>query len=187
MKIITQPPKAGKLLISEPFLVDPNFKRTVIYLTEHDEHGSVGFIMNKPLKTSLGSIIEELGSLDTHVYLGGPVQLDTLHFIHKIEAIKEGSVELSPGIYWGGDLELLKEYIKQNKVEKEDIRFFIGYSGWTEGQLTSEVKDNSWIVTKFQDNYLFNVASEKLWNKVLSDMGNDFKIISNFPEDPTLN
>ena len=187
MNIITQSPQCGKFLISEPFLPDPNFKRSVVYITEHNNQGTVGYILNRPLDTTLGAVINDLGELETSVRMGGPVQLDTLHFIHRIDELGDEESKIAEGIYWGGNFEKLKVLINQKRVKAVDIQFFIGYSGWEVGQLEREIGENSWIVTEGPGEYIFSKKPESIWKDILSDMGSKFEMISNYPEDPTLN
>src|SRR5476651_2432719 len=115
-------PEKGKILISEPFLNDPNFKRTIILLTEHNEEGSVGFIMNKPTELSLNDAIDDFPEFDSAIYFGGPVQLNTLQFIHRAGDIIEGSIEIMPGLFWGGNFESLKEQMEIGCLKPEDFR-----------------------------------------------------------------
>src|SRR4029077_16781585 len=100
-------PEKGKILISEPFLNDPNFKRTIILLAEHNEEGSIGFILNKPTNLKIKDTIEDFPEFDAIVYYGGPVQLNTLQFIHKAGDIIEGSLEIADGLFWGGSFDIL--------------------------------------------------------------------------------
>ena len=100
-------PSKGCLLISEPYLPDPNFERTVILLCEHNEEGSFGFILNKLSELNLDEIIEEVNDFDADVFIGGPVQKDTLHFIHRSREILEDSAEIVENLFWGGDFEKL--------------------------------------------------------------------------------
>ena len=141
-------PAKGKILISEPFLNDPNFKRTIILLSEHNQEGSVGFVLNKPTEYKLNQVIDDFPEFDAEVYYGGPVQLNTLQFIYRGENIIENSLEILPGLYWGGSFDILKTLIESNSVKPEDFRFFFGYSGWGEEQLDDEMERNSWIVTE---------------------------------------
>jgi len=142
----TEKPAKGKILISEPFLNDPNFKRTIILLTEHSDEGSVGFVLNKPTGVKISQIIHDFPEFDSLVYYGGPVQTNTLQFIYRGENIIEGSIEIMPGLFWGGSFEILKTLIESNYVSPSDFRFFLGYSGWDEGQIDDEMELNSWIV-----------------------------------------
>ena len=180
-------PAKGKLLISEPFLLDPGFKRTVVLLTEHNDDGSVGFVLNKPLNVKLNDAITEFPDFEAPIYLGGPVQPDTLHYIHTIGDKLEDSIEVKKGLYWAGDYELLKILIETGQVEPNDFRFFVGYSGWSPGQLEDEMKAKSWIVTNAKAKDVFSKEPEQLWRDVLKKMGKGYAVISNYPEDPNLN
>jgi len=181
-------PQKGDLLISEPFLADPNFVRTVILLCEHNEEGSFGFVLNKPSSVLLGDAVEEFTGSEFELFVGGPVQQDTLHFIHRQGTMIEGSVEIRDGLYWGGDFEQLKFFVNENMIEKDDFKFFVGYSGWAEGQLMEEMNLKSWIISRNVNiEQVFDTDTESLWKEVLDKMGGKYKIISNFPVDPRLN
>src|SRR3954464_13038426 len=101
-------PEVGRILISEPFLLVSYFKRAVILLGEHSEEGTVGFILNKPTDLKLNDALEDFPPFDAQLYFGGPVQTDTIHFLHTLGPKLEGCKEILPGIFWGGDLETLK-------------------------------------------------------------------------------
>ena len=180
-------PEKGKILISEPFLNDPNFKRTIILLTEHGSEGSVGFILNKPTEIKLNDALENYADFDSPIYYGGPVQLNTLQFIHKAGDIIEGSIEIVPGLYWGGSFESLREKIEIGMLKPDDFRFFIGYSGWDEGQLMEEMKINSWIVADTKIDDIFSDEPDNLWRDILKGMGKKFAILASFPENPSVN
>jgi len=139
-------PEKGRLLISEPYLPDPNFQRTVILLCEHNEEGSFGFVINRPSNLKLSDVVEIDGSFQANVYVGGPVQQDTLHFLHLAGDTLEGAAEIIDGLHWGGNFEQLSIMIASNSIETDDLRFYIGYSGWGSGQLDKEIEENSWIV-----------------------------------------
>lgn len=183
-----QNPEKGKLLISEPFLLDPNFKRSIILLGEHNEEGSVGFILNKPTDLKLNMVLDDdFPDFDATVYFGGPVQINTMQFIHRAGNIIDGSIEIKEGLYWGGSFEILKLLIETKQVEPEDFRFFLGYSGWGEGQLESEMKANSWLITSASNDNIFSEEPDKLWGDVLKSMGKKFAILASFPENPSVN
>jgi putative transcriptional regulator len=181
-------PRKGDILISDPFLADPNFVRTVILLCEHNDEGTFGFVLNKSAKIKLDDIIEDVEGTDLDVYIGGPVQQDTLHFIHRKGELLEGSMEVREGLFWGGDFDQLQFLLKEKIVSAEDFKFFIGYSGWSEGQLMDEMKLNSWIISRNVSlQQVFDTDERRLWKEVLHNMGGKFKMISNFPVDPRLN
>jgi len=180
-------PAKGKILISEPFLNDPNFKRTIILLTEHGDDGSIGFVMNKPTDYKIHEVIEEFPEFNSIVYYGGPVQFNTLQFLYKGENVIEGSIEIMPGLYWGGSFDILKTLITSGAVEPSDFRFFLGYSGWIEGQIEDELKLNSWIVSDTTIENIFSDEPDKLWRETLKGMGRKFAILASFPENPSVN
>jgi putative transcriptional regulator len=180
-------PEKGRLLISEPFLPDPNFERTVVLLCDHNEDGSFGFVLNKPSTLKVTEVIEDIQNLDDIVYIGGPVQQDTLHFIHR-KADIDKAVEVISGINWGGTLESLILEVDVKRISNADIRFFLGYSGWAPGQLESELEQDSWIVCDYvNDQLLFETDPSLMWKKALENMGGRFSVYSKYPTDPRLN
>ena len=180
-------PEKGRLLISEPFLADPNFERTVVLLCEHNEEGSFGFVINKPSVLKLSEVMEDLQQWNEVVYVGGPVQQDTLHFIHRNTAI-ENAVNIRDEIYWGGDFESVVRQLNQEEIASRDVRFFLGYSGWGPGQLEDELKEDSWIVCDYvDDELLFDTDPAMIWKKALDNMGGRFSIYAKYPVDPRLN
>jgi putative transcriptional regulator len=180
-------PEKGRLLISEPFLPDPNFERTVVLLCEHSDEGSFGFVLNKISTLKLEDIIEDINDFKEPVYVGGPVQHDTLHFIHKASNL-EGGVDLGNGLFWGGNFEQLLILIDTKQINADDFKFFIGYSGWSEGQLEDELEANSWIVTpKANIDIVFNQDINELWKVVLKGLGGRYDVYSKYPTDPRLN
>jgi len=180
-------PEKGRLLISEPFLPDPNFERTVVLLCEHNDEGSFGFVLNKPSILTVNEIMEDMTALDNLVYVGGPVQQDTLHFINRNEKL-ENAVEIVEQIYWGGAFESLMLLYETHQITAGDIRFFLGYSGWGPGQLEAELDQDSWIVCDYVTNQLlFDTGPDIMWRKALENMGGRFSMYSNYPVDPRLN
>lgn len=180
-------PERGRLLISEPFLADPNFERTVVLLCEHNEEGSFGFVVNKPSLLKIGEVMEVIGSIDEHVFVGGPVQQDTLHFLHRNTNLDK-AVKICDEIFWGGDFEGLVASIDSAAVKPSDVRFYLGYSGWSSGQLESELKEDSWIVCDYvTDELLFDTDPTQMWKKALDSMGGRFSVYANYPVDPRLN
>jgi putative transcriptional regulator len=177
----------GRLLASEPYLPDPNFERTIILLTEHNEDGSVGFVLNKPSETLVSEIVDDIKRVQAKVFIGGPVQQDTLHFIHRIPSISD-SIEIGKGIFWGGNFEEILLLIETDQLSTLDIKFFLGYSGWSHGQLDEELKAESWIVSdQLSEELIFETPSEDMWKKTLKTLGGRFSMYSNYPIDPTMN
>lgn len=180
-------PKKGHLLISEPYLGDPNFDRTIILLCEHGLEGSFGFVLNKPGETTVGEVMEELAKIKSPVFIGGPVQQDTLHYVHRLADLPD-AIPVADGIFWGGSFEQLMAWIDIGRVTATDIRFFLGYSGWSPGQLNEEMVAKSWIVSnRVSEQVLFETPSEAMWKEVLRQLGGRFRMYANYPVDPRLN
>ena len=136
----------GKILIAQPFMDDNNFKRSVVGITEHREDGTVGFILNKPVKLELSELVAQIKTDEKFkLYYGGPVATDTIHYIHDKGDLLDDSVEVAKGIFWGGSFEKLIFLIESGLIHRHHIRFYIGYSGWSEGQLQDEMDAGSWI------------------------------------------
>jgi len=180
-------PAKGKILISEPFLLDYYFKRSVVLLAEHNEEGSFGLIVNKPVEWNLGDVIKGFPDFDAPVYIGGPVKTDSLFFIHTRADIIDDSLEILDGLYWGGDIEIVKELIMINQIASNEIKFFVGYSGWVARQLEEELERNSWLVSKIKPQKIMQADTENLWDDTLEQLGEDYSYWTNFPSDPAMN
>ena len=178
----------GHLLISELFMMDPNFKRSVIILTEYSDSGAVGFVLNHTSEYLLGDVLSDVSYSEMQVFVGGPVGQNTLHFIHTRPDIIPNGIEIADGIFWGGDFEMVKELISGYQLNEGEIKFFTGYSGWTAGQLDNELKENVWIVSdKISPDTLFKHDEQTLWRDAVIGMGQRYAHIANFPENPALN
>lgn len=180
-------PQRGRLLISEPFLDDPYFKRTVVLLCEHNERGSFGFVLNRYIDIGVDEILEDMPSLDTRISVGGPVQNTDLFYLHTLGEEVAGSEKIVEGIYMGGEFDVLKEKIRNKIVTGQQIRFFVGYSGWSEGQLEQELKEKAWLVAPLGDTELMDTDENKLWASTIRSLGDGFKHLANIPEDPSMN
>lgn len=180
-------PVAGRFLISEPFMHDLNFKRSVVLLVEHGEKGSLGFVLNKKLDIGINDIVADLPFLNAPVFMGGPVEQSTLHYVHRMGETISGSREIYEGLFWGGSFEDLKEQISLGKVGADDILFFVGYSGWSPGQLEGELERKSWIIAPENPHFIFRNKYDNIWREVLQSLGSKYRIISNYPVDPRLN
>ncbi len=183
-----KPITAGKLLLSEPFMFDENFKRTVVLVCEHTEdNGTVGLIINKPINLRLNDVVEGFPPFRSKIYLGGPVGTDTMQFLHRIGDKIENSLQLAEDLYWGGNFEQVKIMMSKGQIQPNDIRFFLGYSGWSPGQMVDELKESSWIIAEGSAKYIFDSDIEKLWKDVMRDMSGVYKTMAGYPESPILN
>ena len=186
--MVTTKPKKGDLLIAKPAIIgDVSFNRSIVLLADHSNEGSIGFILNKPLNYTINNLIPELEAT-FKVYNGGPVEQDNLYFIHKIPQLIPDSIEISLGIYWGGDFTKVAELIKNETIQENDIRFFLGYSGWESAQLENELKSSSWVVTEnIYKKHIIEKDYETFWKEKMLEFGGEFSIWSNAPENPSYN
>lgn len=180
-------PDQGVFLISEPFLSDSYFKRSVVLLSEHDATGTLGFILNKPTDVNINDAVEDFPDFKSPLYFGGPVETDTLFYIHTIGPELEGAKQIVDGIYWGGNYDQLKLMIDTGQVQPNMIRFYAGYSGWDPTQLTHELEEKSWLVSECNQRFTFYDDPKCLWSQVLRSMGSEYAVMANFPEDPAWN
>lgn len=178
---------AGKVLISEPFMFDFNFKRTVIFLVEHNNDGSLGFILNRHTDYKLHDIMPEITNPNIDLFFGGPVGKESLFFIHTLGELIPESLKITDGVYWGGDFETLKTMINLNQIDINEVKFFVGYSGWSPNQLNFEMEEKSWILAKMRDEIIMKGKDKKFWKAALRGMGGEYKVMANFPENPSEN
>ncbi|MEM9997066.1 MAG: YqgE/AlgH family protein [Bacteroidota bacterium] len=175
----------GTVLIAEPALRDPNFRRTVVLLCEHSDEGTFGLILNRPTGHHLSDVLDEPLGFDAELYQGGPVQLDTLHFLHPYGEI-DGSIPVLDGVWWGGRFEEAVTMIDAAEAEAEAFRFFAGYAGWGPGQLDSEVEGDGWVVRPGHRRLVYD-SDAHLWREVVMALGGEYRLLANYPDDPSLN
>ncbi|HMM11596.1 MAG TPA: YqgE/AlgH family protein [Bacteroidales bacterium] len=180
-------PRGGRVLIAEPLLDEFYFGRSVVLLIEHNEEGSFGLLMNKPSGMMLNELVSDMPEFRSVVMHGGPVQTDNLYFVHTLGNEVPDSVEIVRGLYWGGDLETIKEMMLLGLVNDSQLRFFLGYSGWAPGQLEQELKRNSWVVSETSVRSLIHIKPERMWQHFLQRMGPAYDLWRSFPTDPQLN
>jgi putative transcriptional regulator len=179
--------KKGNLLISEPSILnDSSFNRAIILLTEYTKNNAVGFILNRPSSFLLSDLITDL-NCDFPVYEGGPVEQENLYFVHRVPELIPNSIEISNGVFWGGNFESLKIALYTKQITNTDIRFFLGYSGWGKNQLIEEIESNSWFVTKNNSKNIFLEDDSTFWRNKMVEKGGNYKLWANAPKDATLN
>ncbi|UOQ96015.1 YqgE/AlgH family protein [Hymenobacter sp. 5317J-9] len=184
--------RPGTLLISQPFLGDPNFERSVVLLCRDEaEDGSFGLVLNRQTNLTLADVLDlpaeaasAAGALP--IYVGGPVEPNTLHYLHR-RADLPGAIDLGQDVYWSGDFELLLGLLASGVVPADDVRLFAGYSGWSAGQLAAEMQGGSWIRHPASAGKVFTLASDAFWRDILREKGGRYKVLSNYPVDPRLN
>ena len=181
-------PSRGKVLISEPFLYDEMFGRSVILLVDHSTDGTMGLVLNKPLPLSLNDVLKEFKDISNiPIYKGGPLSTDTLFYLHTLKDV-EDSLQIGKGVYLNGDFDAIRRYILQGNDIDGKIRFFLGYSGWEHDQLCQEIEENTWLIGSTSIASPMNEkGSAELWKNVLGQLGGKYEIWSRFPQIPTLN
>jgi putative transcriptional regulator len=184
--------KPGTLLISQPFLGDPNFERSVVLLCRHQpDEGAFGLVLTHLTTATLGQVLDLPGGTASPaaalpLYVGGPVQPDTLHFLHQHAALP-GAQALGQDVYWSGDFDVLIGLINTGNITADSVRLFVGYSGWSAGQLEEEITRGSWIRQPASAGKVFTLESDAFWRGILREKGGRFRALSNYPLDPRLN
>lgn len=180
-------PAKGRILISEPFLFDINFNRSVVLLIDHGKEGSMGIIMNKQLPLIVNNVVEEFKYLnDIPLFKGGPVGTDTLFYLHTLEGVPD-ALPIGGGMYLNGDFTSIKRYVLQGNQVEGTIRFFLGYSGWENEQLKHEIDDNTWMIGMGDTATLMNRPVKDMWRDSLGKLGGKYETWSRFPKIPALN
>lgn len=181
-------PKKGRLLLADPFHMDEYFSRAVVYMCEHNTEGSFGFVLTNYLEIDLHEIAKNFPKIDTKVSLGGPVQTDNIYFIHTLGDKIENSQLIDDGIYVGGDYDQLISLINKGEVTNKNVRFFLGYAGWTSNQLNEEISNNAWIVVPvLNPREVMDYSIEELWSNYMKREGKVYDILASSPIDFTLN
>jgi len=179
--------KKGRLLIAEPSLEDSTFFKSVILLTHHENNESMGLILNQATNIKINEIISNISSDNFPIYIGGPVGRDSIQYIHTLGEIIPNSIKIIDDVYWGGDFDLILDLISENKISENELRFFLGYSGWEAEQLNIEIKERSWIVTRNQKEYCMKNSNLDLWGEIIKTQAPKYAIWTNLPENPQLN
>ena len=182
-----QEPQKGKALVSEPFLLDNYFKRSIVLITEHNDEGTIGFVLNKPVDVQINEVVEDFPAIDADVALGGPVSTNTLHYLHTLGDIIPNSIPVLGNVYWGGDFDVVERLITSGNINRGQIRFFLGYSGWSPNQLEDELLENAWLVSDITPEEIMMPLNKHFWTKKLRGMGKKYEMWSNFPENPEMN
>ena len=180
-------PKQGNILIAEPFLSGSYFNRSIIVLVSYNTDGAVGFILNKKVDFPIEDLFPDFPDFDADIHIGGPVGTDSVYFIHTLGDLIPKSIHIKDNLYWGGDFDFLKTQIKLGLVDHTEIRFFLGYSGWSAGQLEEEINENSWLVAESSATDLMKMEEEEMWVKAVRSMGGKYSLWENYPKNPSLN
>lgn len=158
---------AGKILISAPSLQDPNFNKAVIFITEHNEKGAIGFVINKLFSRAFNELAAFSVSPPIPLFNGGPVQTDQLYFLHRRPGLITGGINVTGVVYTGGNFNQAVQCINEGTVTARDIKLCIGYCGWDPSELEAEMAEGSWLVCDTDSEIVFSQEVDMLW-EVLS-------------------
>ena len=180
----------GSLLIANPVLPDPNFSRTVILLCDHDEQGSFGLVINRSTQLKAPDLflnINILKSYNEKIYLGGPVSQSMVFFLCRSPSAAGKLDEICSGVYLGSNLETLESLYSSLENPEQDIRFYLGYSGWSGGQLAEEIEQNSWLVQRANEQFIFLDSESLIWPKAVNSLGKKYQYLTKAPVNPQWN
>ena len=189
---------AGRLLVATPTLEDPNFRRSVVLILDHDEGDStLGVVLNRPTEVEVGQVLDGWAEVVTRpavLFQGGPVALDSALAVGRLPVAAKSTAG-PPG--WralngapdGGRVGLVDLDAPPTLLAGDllQLRVFAGYSGWGAGQLRSEVEEGAWFIVAAEPGDAFTDTPDRLWQQVLRRQRNDLALVATFPDDPTLN
>ena len=176
----------GKILISTPDVSGDIFSRSVVLMIEHNENGAFGLILNKKNADVSDSLLDILG-FKVDVYEGGPVENDKIFFIVKGKPVNEYFLDINEEFYLTDDAETIVTEIFENRLSTEDIKVFSGYSGWAAQQLESEINKKYWTVVDIYNLDYTLPIDQTLWKNVMQNLGGDFLLWANAPQDVSMN
>lgn len=177
----------GSLLIAHPLLNDGFFNRSVVYLTNQNSEGAVGFCMNFKTQFLLRDVRPQVKNGNFPIYEGGPVAKNQLFFLHTLGNDISESVHVRNNVYVGGDFNELLTLIDGGRVKTYEVRFFAGYSGWGEDQLETEIENGHWLINHPDSNSFFAIEPSDLWGLQLGEVKDSYSIFANFGCDPSMN
>ena len=178
---------SGVLLVAPPILDDPNFFRAVVLLCEYDDEGAFGLVLNNPLDLTLSNVLEGFDATDAPLLQGGPVQPETLHVLHRRPDLMPGARPLAGGIHWGGEFDALTDHFASGEAAPDDFRFYLGYAGWSAGQIDAEMERGDWLLADAHADFLFGTEPADVWPRVLRSMGEPYSYLVHYPPDPRMN
>ena len=177
----------GKLLISSPgLLTDMIFYKSIILIVDQTDEGITGFILNRPSDLFMYKEIDTSKKIKIGLNYGGPVSSDH-YFLLRSEREYTEILNIYDNIYWGNNIEFLFNLIEKNKVDINDFILFQGYSGWDRDQLDDEIENNSWIINDKKGDDVFKLKEKNSWNRLIKNLGDEYFLWSNSPDDITLN
>ncbi len=180
-------PTTGDLLAAAPVLGDPNFKRSVVLICETGDEGSFGLVLTDPLDLYLADVLDGFDDEAHPLRSGGPVQPDTLHFLHRRPDLLPHAQLVADGVWWGGDFDQVRAALRDGSAVGADFRFFLGYAGWNAGQLEGEIAGDDWLVAPATAALVFGTEPSVLWRQTMRSLGPPAAYLADYPEDLRVN
>ena len=176
--------QSGTILISKPFMEDKRFEKSIILIVEHNKNGTIGFVINKETSVNIHELISNFPEVNIKIKDGGPVEKNSVFFIHTYPDLINNCAKIKDGVFWGGELKDVVKGIQNQEITSDEIAFFIGYVGWEEGQLEYEIKEGSWIIHQLN----LSKFNQKIdWSSLLIEVNKEYKIWATAPSDFHLN
>ncbi|MFQ5672019.1 MAG: YqgE/AlgH family protein [Nitrospinales bacterium] len=180
----------GYFLIANPVLPDPNFSRTVVLLCNHNDEGSFGLVVNRAADMTASEVFanhEVARFVDNKVYIGGPVSQSQVFYLCRSRDPIPDMETVCEGVQMGMRWDVLDRVVASLKDPEQDIRFYLGYSGWAAGQLDGEMEHRSWLTCHARDDFVFGEQEDHIWQNVVRSLGRDYEYLLHAPTNPNLN
>jgi putative transcriptional regulator len=181
----------GSVIAAAPDMLDPNFMHTVVLMIQHTAEGAYGLVINRPASVTVDKLMPDhpvLGREKFPIFAGGPVGLDTLQFVHRVGDEVPGGLDLGDGLFLGGQLEALSEFlVRSGSSASRDVRMIVGYSGWGGGQLDRELATGSWLPAALKSEWIFQSDPQQTWRLVLRSLGREAAGLEDLPPDVSWN
>ena len=176
----------GQLLVAAPVLTDPNFHRTVVLVTAHEDDGAVGVVLNRPSEVVVGDAVPDLAGFVAHdepVFVGGPVNPSGVAMLAEFEDAEQA------GVHVFGDIGFvdLGDALNNDPPALRRLRVYAGVAGWGGGQLESELEEEAWILEPARADDVFTADAQSLWSDVLRRKGGSYALVARMPSDPSVN
>ena len=169
---------SNHFLISAPFISDNIFKKSIVFICEHNNNGAMGIIINKPIdQNKTSELLSEIGLNKLHhnpnIYFGGPVSLEVGHILHESSYKNNNTLNISKSISLTSNDKIIQDIL--NGLGPKKFRFSLGYTGWSKNQLENEIDNGDWMIIPATNQFIFDIPDKNKWNYATKNLGFDFK------------